>query len=118
MLFPQLSTVQTTANSSSYLFWGFRELGRMVGSNLKVNSAGRIELRVEEQCKQVAHPLAKKGHNRRWIVEVAHSWFTRFRKLLVRYEKLDRSFLVFNHLAIAISSEATPFRGTIVAAST
>jgi hypothetical protein len=64
MLFPQLSTVQTTANSSSYLFWGFRELGRMVGSNLKVNSAGRIELRVEEQCKQVALPTSKKGHNR------------------------------------------------------
>ena len=27
---------------------------------------------------------------KRWIVEVAHSWFNRFRKLLVRYEKLDR----------------------------
>ena len=24
---------------------------------------------------------------RRWVVEAAHSWFTRFRKLLVRYEK-------------------------------
>ena len=39
---------------------------------------------------------------RRWIVEVAHSWFNRFRKLLVRYEKLDRSFLALNHLAAAI----------------
>ncbi len=38
----------------------------------------------------------------RWVVEVAHSWFNRFRKLLVRYEKLERSFLVLNHLAIAI----------------
>jgi transposase len=36
---------------------------------------------------------------RRWIVEVAHSWFNRFRKLLVRYEKLDRSYLALNHLA-------------------
>ncbi len=33
------------------------------------------------------------------MVEVAHSWFNRFRKLLVRYEKLDRSFLALNHLA-------------------
>ena len=32
----------------------------------------------------------------RWVVEVAHSWFNRFRKLLVRYEKLDRSFLAFS----------------------
>jgi putative transposase len=36
------------------------------------------------------------------VVEVAHSWFNRFRKLLVRYEKLERSFLGLNHLAAAI----------------
>jgi len=29
-------------------------------------------------------------------------WFNRFRKLLVRYEKLERSFLALNHLAAAI----------------
>lgn len=39
---------------------------------------------------------------RRWVVEVCHSWFNRFRKLLVRYEKLERSFLGLNHLAAAI----------------
>jgi transposase len=39
---------------------------------------------------------------RHWIVEVAHSWFNRFRKLLVRYEKLDRSFVALNHLAASI----------------
>ena len=39
---------------------------------------------------------------RRWVVEVTHSWFNRFRKLLVRYEKLDRSFIALNHLAASI----------------
>lgn len=39
---------------------------------------------------------------RRWVVEVCHSWFNRFRKLLVRDEKLARSFLALNHLAAAI----------------
>jgi len=39
---------------------------------------------------------------RRWMVELCHSWFNRFRKLLVRYEKLERSFLALNHLAAAI----------------
>ena len=39
---------------------------------------------------------------RRWVGEVAHSWFNRFRKLLVRYEKLERSFLALNHLAASI----------------
>ena len=39
---------------------------------------------------------------RRWVVEVAHSWFTRFRKLLVRYEKMHRSYLALTMLAAAI----------------
>ena len=34
---------------------------------------------------------------RRWVVEVAHSWFTRFRKLLVRYEKTASLLLGFEH---------------------
>ena len=29
---------------------------------------------------------------RRWIVEVVHSWFNRFRKLLVRYEKTNAAY--------------------------
>jgi IS5 family transposase len=45
------------------------------------------------------HPTKKA---RRWVVEVCHSWFNRFRKLLVRYEKLERSFVALNHLAAAI----------------
>lgn len=44
-----------------------------------------------------------KGYKaRRWVVEVTHSWFNRFRKLLVRYEKLHRSFVALNMLAAAI----------------
>lgn len=39
---------------------------------------------------------------RRWVVEVCHSWLNRFRKLLVRYEKLERSFVALNHIAAAI----------------
>jgi transposase len=35
-------------------------------------------------------------------VEAAHSWFNRFRKLLVRYEKLSESYEALLHLAAAI----------------
>ena len=35
------------------------------------------------------------------MVEICHSGFNRFRKLLVRYEKLERSFLALNRLAAA-----------------
>jgi len=34
------------------------------------------------------------GHKaRRWVVEAAHSWMNRFRKLLVQFEKLNSSYL-------------------------
>ena len=39
---------------------------------------------------------------RRWVVEVAHSWFNRFRKLLVRYEKLNDTYMALLHMAAAI----------------
>lgn len=38
---------------------------------------------------------------RRWIVEVTHSWMNRFRKLLVRFEKTDASYLGLIKLACA-----------------
>ena len=52
---------------------------------------------------------------RRWVVEVCHSWFNRFRKLLVRYEKLERSFMALNHLAAAIIAfRKVPLRVNII----
>jgi transposase-like protein len=39
---------------------------------------------------------------RRWVVKVCHSWFNRFRELLARYEKMDRSYLGLFMLAAAI----------------
>lgn len=52
---------------------------------------------------------------RRWVVEVCHSWFNRFRKLLVRYEKLERSFVALNHLAAAIIAfRKVPLRVNII----
>jgi len=39
---------------------------------------------------------------RRWVVELSHSWFNRFRKLLPRYEKTDLSYMALNCLAAAM----------------
>ena len=36
---------------------------------------------------------------RRWVVEVGHSWFNRFRRLLVRWEKRAANYLAFVQLA-------------------
>jgi transposase len=39
---------------------------------------------------------------RRWVVEVGHSWFNRFRRLLVRWEKKAENYLGFVHLAAVL----------------
>jgi putative transposase len=40
--------------------------------------------------------------SRRWVVELTHSWLNRFRKLLVRYEKLSDSYIALIQLAFSI----------------
>ena len=65
------------------------------------------------EADQIQHHPNKKA--RRWVVEVCHSWFNRFRKLLVRYEKLERSFLALNYLAAAIIAfRKVPLRVNII----
>jgi transposase len=45
----------------------------------------------------------KKGYKpRRWIVEVAHSWFNRFRKIHTRYEKTFIAYYALLCLAAAM----------------
>jgi putative transposase len=73
-----------------------------VGSNeiVKINGyIPHIRPRGEEIDSKSKDPDFKP---RRWIVEVAHSWFNRFRKLSPRYEKTLKSCLALHHLAAAI----------------
>jgi len=54
-----------------------------------------------------AHPLPPPGDParhppRRWVVEVSHSWFNRFRRLLVRWEKKAGNYLGFVQLAACL----------------
>jgi transposase len=48
-----------------------------------------ITSRGQEKSSKEENPAYKA---RRWVVEVTHSWMNRFRKLLVRYEKLDKTY--------------------------
>jgi transposase len=57
--------------------------------------------------KQLGQEIQEKKTNprfkaRRWVVEVAHSWFNRFRKLLVRYEKFTETYEALLQMAAAI----------------
>jgi putative transposase len=39
---------------------------------------------------------------RRWLVERAHSWMNRFRRLLIRWDKKPKNYLAFLHFACAL----------------
>ena len=58
-----------------------------------------IRLRGEEKKEIAINPEFKA---RRWVVELTHSWFNRFRKLIPRYEKTDCSYLALTSLAAAL----------------
>jgi len=58
-----------------------------------------VRSRGEEKFEKTKNPNFKA---RRWVVEASHSWFNRFRKLIIRYEKLDATHLALLHLAAAI----------------
>ena len=58
-----------------------------------------VKSRGEEIHEKIMNPRYK---SRRWVVEVSHSWFNRFRKILVRYEKLNTTYLILLHLAATI----------------
>jgi len=57
--------------------------------------------------KQLNEEVQEKKNNpnykaRRWIVEVSHSWFNRFRKILVRFEKLNERYEALLFMAASI----------------
>jgi putative transposase len=39
---------------------------------------------------------------RRWVVEVGHAWFNRFRRLLIRWDKKAANYLAFIQLAACL----------------
>ena len=63
------------------------------------NYIPHVKQRGEEILEKKTNPEFKA---RRWVVEVSHSWFNRFRKLLVRYEKLSDTYLALLYMAAAI----------------
>ena len=63
------------------------------------NYIPHVKQRGEEIKEKKTNPLFRA---RRWVVEVTHSWFNRFRKLLVRYEKLTATYEALLHMAAAI----------------
>ena len=73
-----------------------------VGSEDMVKNKGyipHIRPRGEEKKELERNP---QFHAKRWVVEVTHSFFNRFRKLLVRFEKKAKNYLGLLYFACAI----------------
>jgi transposase len=60
---------------------------------------GHIKARGEEIKEKMSIPGFRA---RRWVVERSHSWFNRFRRLLIRWEKRVDRYKAFLHFACAI----------------
>ena len=72
------------------------------GSGEKVQSRGyspHIRPHGEEKKELERNPDFRA---RRWVVEVTHSFFNRFRKLLVRFEKKAANYLALVQFACAV----------------
>lgn len=65
----------------------------------KQNYHLNLKTRRQESDDKVNNPDHKA---RRWVVERTHSWFNRFRKLLVSFEKTQESYLALLSLAAAM----------------
>lgn len=58
--------------------------------------------RLHLACARASQEAQQHNQRRHRIVEVAHSWFNRFRKLLMLYQNRERSFMALTRLAAAI----------------
>jgi transposase len=59
-------------------------------------------LHVKGRGEEIAEKATLPGYRaRRWVVERTHSWFNRFRRLLIRWEKRADNYLAMLHFACA-----------------
>ena len=70
-----------------------REIVKEFGFTAHIRSRG-------EEKKAIKQEAGFKA--RRWVVERTHSWLNRFRRILVRWEKLAETYIAMLHLALGI----------------
>lgn len=89
---PTEKSLQNICMDNGYDFPDIRGLVDQWGYTAHISARG------EDQSKRQRIP----GYRaRRWVVERAHSWMNRFRRLLVRWEKKAENHFAMLHLACA-----------------
>jgi putative transposase len=54
----------------------------------------------QEEAQSLKQDAQKRA--RRWVVERAHSWLNRFRRILIRWDKKPENYIAFLHFACAL----------------
>jgi putative transposase len=58
--------------------------------------------KVSQNKRNSKKAVIRKSEKKRWIVESSHSWMNRFRRLLIRFEKLAKNYLALMQFAFSI----------------
>ncbi|AGC46589.1 transposase, is4-like protein [Myxococcus stipitatus DSM 14675] len=84
---------QTLCVDLGYAFRPIRELAKEYGLTLRTP-------------RRRSQPNPKRARHRRpsprWVVERTHSWLNRFRRLLVRWEKREDTYVAMLHFVLGI----------------
>lgn len=90
---PTLARPQGLCLDKGYDYDDVRDLVAEFGYTAHVRSRGEEARAIKQDARFRA---------RRWVVERAHSWLNRFRRLLVRWEKRSDTYLAMLHLALGV----------------
>jgi transposase len=90
---PTATMPQGICLDKGYDFDEVRDIVREFGFTAHIRARG-------EEAKAIKQEAGFKA--RRWVVERTHSWMNRFRRILVRWEKLPETFIAMLHLACGI----------------
>lgn len=90
---PKRNSPQGLCLDKGYDFDEVRDIVREFGFTAHIRARG-------EEAQAVKQEAGFKA--RRWVVERTHSWMNRFRRILVRWEKLPETFVAMLHLACGI----------------
>ena len=90
---PTRAKPQGLCLDKGYDFDEVRDIVREFGFTAHIRARG-------EEAQAILEATGFKA--RRWVVERTHSWMNRFRRILVRWEKLPETFIAMLHLACGI----------------
>lgn len=90
---PTLTQPQNLCLDKGYDYDGPRQLAYDYGLTAHIRRRG------EDRTASPVHP----SKPRRWMVERAHSWLNRYRRILVRWEKLAITYEAMLHIVCAVT---------------